>query len=307
MNVIIWLINIVSSFSGFAALLILILIYFRFKNPGILSLFTGLILMSLNYISGIINFLNQNPLEIPEFTFDLASYSPGWMESIGEMIFYFIIILSFIYASTKLLKRPFLSRFISLFFPPMIFISIFYIVTVHLPESSYSLRLILFLLRMALYVVLMEYAILLPLFQKDRIWQPMQKAIMIFSGFFGFLCFPLMMMEDLFYLLKGGGVSNLFEAFSFLILTSGILVFSILFGLKYPATGKEKQRAEDFFRKQQLTGREREVCLYLMQNLSYKEIAEKLHISTETVKSHSKNIYKKGQFKNKQDLRDHLN
>jgi len=48
-----------------------------------------------------------------------------------------------------------------------------------------------------------------------------------------------------------------------------------------------------------LTTREKEILEYLSEGLQYKEIAGKLHISFETVKSHVTNIYSKLKVKNR--------
>jgi DNA-binding NarL/FixJ family response regulator len=48
-----------------------------------------------------------------------------------------------------------------------------------------------------------------------------------------------------------------------------------------------------------LSSREKEVLLFLSKGLSYKEIASRLKVGTETVKKHLKNIYHKLQVQNK--------
>lgn len=53
--------------------------------------------------------------------------------------------------------------------------------------------------------------------------------------------------------------------------------------------------------KENLSDREREVLQWLSKGFSYKEIAEKLFISVETVRTHIRNIYEKLQANNKTD------
>lgn len=48
-----------------------------------------------------------------------------------------------------------------------------------------------------------------------------------------------------------------------------------------------------------LTAREKEVMNFLSCGLSYKDIAQRLKISPETVKKHLKNIYRKLRVQNK--------
>lgn len=54
-------------------------------------------------------------------------------------------------------------------------------------------------------------------------------------------------------------------------------------------------------RKEELTNREREVLHLMADAWTYKQIAQQLHISTETVKTHLKNIYRKLQASGKVD------
>lgn len=54
-------------------------------------------------------------------------------------------------------------------------------------------------------------------------------------------------------------------------------------------------------RKEELTSREKEVLHLMADAWTYKQIALQLHISTETVKTHLKNIYRKLQASGKVD------
>jgi RNA polymerase sigma factor (sigma-70 family) len=51
--------------------------------------------------------------------------------------------------------------------------------------------------------------------------------------------------------------------------------------------------------KEELTTREREVLTMVAEAWTYKEIAHRLHISLETVKTHLRNIYRKLQVSGK--------
>lgn len=54
-------------------------------------------------------------------------------------------------------------------------------------------------------------------------------------------------------------------------------------------------------RTEELTNREREVLNLMADAWTYKQVAQQLHISTETVKTHLKNIYRKLQASGKVD------
>jgi DNA-binding NarL/FixJ family response regulator len=58
---------------------------------------------------------------------------------------------------------------------------------------------------------------------------------------------------------------------------------------------------------QKLTRRENEVAQYLAKGLLYKEIAEQLEISIDTVKKHCKNIFIKLQVRNRTEVTNYIN
>jgi DNA-binding NarL/FixJ family response regulator len=70
------------------------------------------------------------------------------------------------------------------------------------------------------------------------------------------------------------------------------IAYKILQMVQQPIVTKksDKQNAEDFF---MLTEREKEILVLLSQGLEYKEIANKISISPNTVKKHTINIYQK--------------
>ncbi len=56
-----------------------------------------------------------------------------------------------------------------------------------------------------------------------------------------------------------------------------------------------------FDAKEMLTDRENEVLLWLSKGFSYQEIADKLFLSVETIRTHIRNIYEKLQVRNKKE------
>jgi DNA-binding CsgD family transcriptional regulator len=71
---------------------------------------------------------------------------------------------------------------------------------------------------------------------------------------------------------------------------------------KYPRQ-RAKQLLEARF---QLTSREREVLHYLLEDLQYKSIAEKMEISPSTAKTHAARIYQKMKITGKNELKAYL-
>lgn len=65
----------------------------------------------------------------------------------------------------------------------------------------------------------------------------------------------------------------------------------------------DKEEA-DLFKSLNLTARECEIAELICENLSNKEIADKLYISETTVKKHSTNIYKKTNVTNREQLKN---
>jgi DNA-binding CsgD family transcriptional regulator len=70
----------------------------------------------------------------------------------------------------------------------------------------------------------------------------------------------------------------------------------------YVLIGQPIRRLADERNSFGLSGREREVCLLLMQGLANQEIAERLYISSGTVKNHLYNIYEKTGVRNRVEL-----
>lgn len=96
------------------------------------------------------------------------------------------------------------------------------------------------------------------------------------------------------YILKDASVQQI----------SGALVELVMGGA--PMSPYIASRVISFFRKPKikdqsvnLSSREREVLQLVAQGLQYKEIADQLFLSTETVKKHMKNIYQKLHVQNK--------
>jgi DNA-binding CsgD family transcriptional regulator len=82
-------------------------------------------------------------------------------------------------------------------------------------------------------------------------------------------------------------------------------VLTILFGLRYlnrPAYTEKDRLTEHFVSTFQLTAREQEIILLLIEGTGGKEIGERLFISPKTVENHVYNIYQKLGVKNRVQL-----
>ncbi len=112
--------------------------------------------------------------------------------------------------------------------------------------------------------------------------------------------------EKIFKAIKAGACGYLLKEESGAVLTemlmnlwdsgagpiSPSIAYKILQMVQQPIVTKktEKQNAEDFF---MLSEREKEILVLLSQGLEYKEIAQRVSISPNTVKKHTINIYQK--------------
>jgi DNA-binding CsgD family transcriptional regulator len=114
-------------------------------------------------------------------------------------------------------------------------------------------------------------------------------------------CVPVLLANDV---LAFTGVSVLLlptDALGFFALSAGVLVCSLLVLLG----GRRRPAPVDmdaFCAEHELSVREREVLLMLAEGLRYKQIAEKLCISLDTVKSHASRIYRKTAAADRTDL-----
>jgi DNA-binding CsgD family transcriptional regulator len=114
---------------------------------------------------------------------------------------------------------------------------------------------------------------------------------------------PAMAFEDLYLLLADVPPRVLTDPIAFLILTGGIVFFTVLFLFRRQRYGYERQDLEELAARHGLSVREEEVALLLVQGLAYKEIADRLCISLDTVKTHVSRIYRKTSTAGRADLR----
>ena len=122
------------------------------------------------------------------------------------------------------------------------------------------------------------------------------------TALFAFIfCVPVLLANDVLAL---AGISSLFlpaDALGFFVLSGGSLICSLLVLLG----GRRRPAPVDidaFCAEHDLSVREREVLLMLAEGLRYKQIAEKLCIALDTVKSHVSRIYRKTAAAGRTDL-----
>jgi len=115
------------------------------------------------------------------------------------------------------------------------------------------------------------------------------------------VCVPVLLANDVLAFAGMGPFVLPTDALGFLVLSGGALVCTLLVLLG----GRRKPGPVDldaFCREHDLSVREREVLLLLADGLRYKQIADRLGISLDTVKSHASRVYRKTGASGRTDL-----
>jgi DNA-binding CsgD family transcriptional regulator len=115
------------------------------------------------------------------------------------------------------------------------------------------------------------------------------------------VCVPVLLAKDILALAGGGPFLLVTDALGFLVLSGGVLVCTLLVLLG----GRRKPVPADidaFCGEHDLSVREREVLILLAEGLRYKQIADRLFIALDTVKSHASRIYRKTEASGRTDL-----
>jgi DNA-binding CsgD family transcriptional regulator len=115
------------------------------------------------------------------------------------------------------------------------------------------------------------------------------------------VCVPVLLANDVLAFAGMGPFVLPTDALGFLVLSGGALVCTLLVLLG----GRRKPGPVDidaYCREHDLSVREREVLVLLAEGLRYKQIADRLGISLDTVKSHASRVYRKTGASGRTDL-----
>ena len=115
------------------------------------------------------------------------------------------------------------------------------------------------------------------------------------------VCIPVLVASDVLAFTGPGSFLLPTDAVAFLVLSGGVLVCTLLVLLGGRRTPGPVD-LDAFCRDHGLSVREREVLVLLAEGLRYKQIADRLGISPDTVKSHASRVYRKSEASGRTDL-----
>ena len=297
------LVNVLSLFSAFAALLVLLFIFFRYKHMAVLYLFGFILAFFINYGAGIIGAISQMPSNSGDFeilrVFPKTPYLFFFLRSmsiLSVMLFFPLAMYRFInMRAHKIFFLTVTILFLLLIVPQIAaFISPgFY--TYFIPYEFFYMLIINYLI--------FNFALAIPIYYSVRIPNEFRRLIRFELWFFVAFLFPLMFLEDVLIFKKVIPTYNFTDAFTFFAFTTSIIISCIYILIKLPNNRWNKANLEQFIQVHQLTNREQDVFDELLKSRSYKEIADHLFISVDTVKTHTSKIYKKTGASARQELK----
>jgi len=300
-----WVLNLFSLFSCFGAIVILIFAAIKKGDPLIGKILIILSIYVYSYASGMAMLILRYGFVIPEIQMgDVVPLNPSWS-------FYWISSLNLVQAwlIVDILDRyQIVTRKISLgvFLPFSLFAYLIPGVLLLInPGMANDWGNLFVLIRLCFHYSLMEYCLIAVLVRRKKWqtarWKWLSVLFLLSSVFF----IPAMFLEDLLMFYRGIIIYNIFEAVGFFLLMTTGMIAGIL---KLSGAEKRKEKTMTLFdisRQFGLTDREVDVLRELVAspNVSYKDIAARLNISPETVKTHVSRIYRKFGVSAKQELK----
>lgn len=283
----------------------------------IISLFAGVSSISISYFV-----YNSNPKKSLKFFigFNLSLFAIQNSITIGLYLKYSIGTSSFVLLLSKFLDiigTPF-SSILGLYFITYLF----GIKTTKLKRNIYFLIFALQLIGITFYylinksfifkligktsiAIVIMYELFITLKNYKHITnKDLKNSIKIFA-IITLVFLPLMILEAYNSNIHFFQSEELLKIFAFPLYFLAINIFNLIFVLKYfnaPAFLDNNKLTDYFKQKYDITEKQGEIIEFILEGITYKQIAEKLFISPKTVDNHIQNIYKKLNVNNKIQL-----
>ncbi|MBN2659404.1 MAG: helix-turn-helix transcriptional regulator [Spirochaetales bacterium] len=309
MAILMWVLNLFSLFSCFGALVVLIFLVVKSRNALYWKLLAIIVIFVLSYASGMASFILRYGFTIPEVLIeDIIPADPSWMYYAGNLLNLIQAIL-IISLTGQILSVPVKRTFV--------FFILFSLPAYFVPDAILLFNPLFVAAKGNLFIVirllfgygLMEYALLTGI-SRHKVWRKSRSNwLFVMLVLFAFPLVPAMLFEDLMLLFGGMLVYNIIEALGFFLLMSTIMIAGIQGLSSRSGTAGGAVSLLEISREYGLTEREMDVLRELVasSSASYKDIAAKLNISPETVKTHVSRIYRKLGVSAKQELKYKIN
>ena len=305
MVIVMWLVNLFSLFSCFGALVVLVFLALKTKDRKFGKLFIIIFIYVFSYASGILYLIVNFGFTIPEIqSMDIIPRDPGPSYFIGSLLY--IVQLFLIINTLEEFLKTSLKKIYFIFGPLLLISFLIPDLLLFIDRNTVERFSIFFIVnRLVFGYITMEFAVLAVLIKRKLIPEKMRKGFIIVSWIFAIFVIPSMFIEDMLTLYRGMLAYNFFEALGFLSLMTMILVSGIYYLSIYARKTFDSVSLLDVSEKYGLTEREMDVLKELVaaSSASYKEIASRLNISHETVKTHVSRIYRKLGVSAKQELK----
>ena len=304
MTLIFWIVNFTSLFSSVGTVILLLILSLRFRKPGFFLLFLFLVSLSLNYALGMFEILGETgALVMPPREYIKILFARPTAAGLIREIFVVLISLSAPAGVLSLLGKP-MGRSLLLLAGGLMILEVLPLAILYSAESLEGWQTqVVVASRLLLYYGPLLYAMVLPLHQPAAVRRSYPRGVVALLKISCLLVLPAMLLEDLLMIFRVIPPVNMVEAVSFLFLTSSLIIVSLIELTTRKSSVPDGEKISDFVVHHGLTQREEQILRALIDGLSYKEAAERLHISPDTVKTHVKNLYRKSGMEGKQALR----
>ena len=304
MTLVFWIVNFSSLFSSVGTVILLLILSLRFRKPGFFLLFLFLVSLSLNYALGMFQILGDSgALVMPPGEYIKSLFARPTAASLVREIFVVLISLSAPAGVRSLLGKP-LGKSLLILAGLLLVLEVLPLAVLYSAETVEGWRIqVVVASRLLLYYGPLLYTMILPLLQPSPVKASFPRGVVPLLKISCFLVLPAMLLEDLLMIFEVIPPVNMAEAVSFLFLTSSITIVSLLELTTRKSSVPDGEKISDFVVRHGLTQREEQILRALIDGLSYKEAADRLHISPDTVKTHVKNLYRKTGMEGRQALR----